>query len=332
MDAQNAAESSSTKQLASPKEADSGADALKSKTTSTAATNPLKSPTNSKVVSLIKDSRQPTITSSTLDEDAALDQHSDAETIVLPGKDSISPSKPRKVIKHEDKSDEEMNAIPRPRKPLKDTRDTDRNGGHSDDATSISLGRKKKRQAEKERPRPKENSAAPGSAPDSPNVHNRTGNNIPSHRRRRSGGIHSESESESTKSRSHKVLHKDEAKVVERLPPGKRKSVKTESDDDGEMRKARRTRISDIGVETSVGVRDHKISTGKPIEKQHASRNRSASPPSRIHRRSVSTQLPSQSLNGLSSKKRRIPAPLQSTEYQSDDSSASGSPHPRAPK
>ena len=332
MDAQNAAESPSTKQLASPKEADSGADALKSKPTSATATNLLKSPTNNnKGISLAKDSRPATITSNVVDEDASLDQNSDAETIVLPGKDSISPSKPRKAIKHEDKSDEEMNSIPRPRKPLKDTRDADRNGGHSDDATSISLGRRKKRQAEKEKQRPKENSAAPGSAPHSPIVHYRTGS-APFHRRRRSGGVQSESESESSKSRSHKVSQKDETKIVERHPPGKRKSVKTESDDEGEARKARRTRISDTGVDTSVGVRDrdYKISIGKHTDKQHGPRNRSTSPPSRIHRRSVSTQLPSQSLNGLSSKKRRVPAPLQSTEYQSDDSSASGSPHPRS--
>ncbi|KAK5627890.1 hypothetical protein RRF57_003605 [Xylaria bambusicola] len=333
MDAQNAAESSSTKQLASPKEADTAVDIPKSKPTSATATNALKSPTNNKPVSLVKDSRPVTTSSNTVDEDAALDQNSDAETIVLPGKDSVSPSKPRKVIKHEDKSDEEMNSIPRPRKPLKDTRDVDRNGGHSDDATSISIGRRKKRLAEKEKSRPKDHSAAPGSAPNSPLVHNRT-SSVPSHRRRRSGDDQSESGSESSKSRSHKASHKDEIKPVERLPPGKRKPVKTESDDDGEMRKARRTRISDTGIDASTGVRDrdHKTSSGKHIDKQFAPRNRSASPPSRIHRRSVSTQLPSQSSNGLSTKKRRVPAPLQSTEYQSDDSSASGSPHPRSSK
>ncbi len=334
MDAQNAAESSSTKQLASPKEADSSADGPKSKPTSATATNTLKSPTNNKFVSLAKDPRPATISSSTLDEDAVLDQNSDAETIVLPGKDSISPSKPRKVIKHEDKSDEEINSIPQPRKPLKDTRDADRNGGHSDDASSISLAGRKKRQVEKEKQRAKDNSSAPGSAPNSPLVHNRA-SNISLHRRRRSGDVQSESGSESSKSRSHKVSHKDEVKSVERLLPGKRKAVKTESDDDGEMRKGRRPRISDTSIDASAGVRDrdYRTSSGKHVDKQqYTPRNRSASPPSRIHRRSISTQLPSQSSNGLSSKKRRIPAPLQSTEYQSDDSSASGSPHPRSSK
>ncbi|KAI3333434.1 ankyrin [Ustulina deusta] len=302
--------------------------------TSATATNTLKSPTNNKFVSLAKDPRPATISSSTLDEDAVLDQNSDAETIVLPGKDSISPSKPRKVIKHEDKSDEEINSIPQPRKPLKDTRDADRNGGHSDDASSISLAGRKKRQVEKEKQRAKDNSSAPGSAPNSPLVHNRA-SNISLHRRRRSGDVQSESGSESSKSRSHKVSHKDEVKSVERLLPGKRKAVKTESDDDGEMRKGRRPRISDTSIDASAGVRDrdYRTSSGKHVDKQqYTPRNRSASPPSRIHRRSISTQLPSQSSNGLSSKKRRIPAPLQSTEYQSDDSSASGSPHPRSSK
>ncbi|KAI0486630.1 hypothetical protein F4859DRAFT_308376 [Xylaria cf. heliscus] len=332
MDAQNAAESSSTKQLASPKGGDTGPDAPKPKPTSAPTTNTLKSPTNSKFPCSAKDTRPVTVAPSTLEDDAALDQNSDAETIVLPGKDGVSPSKPRKIIKHEDKSDDEINSIPRPRKPLKATRDADNNGGHSDDATSISLGGKKKRHFEKEGQRANNNPGVLGSAPASPPIHNRT-NNV-SHRRRRSGDVHSESESESSKSRSHKVSHKDKAKSVERLLSGKRKAVKTESDDDGEVRKARRSRISDAGIDVSTGTRerDRRTSIARHPDKQSAARNRSGSPPSRIHRRSISTQLPSQSSNGLSNKKRRIPAPLQSTEYQSDDSSASGSPHPRSSK
>ncbi|TRX91829.1 hypothetical protein FHL15_007382 [Xylaria flabelliformis] len=333
MDAQNAAESSSTKQLASPKGGDTGPEAPKTKPTSATATNILRSPTNAKFPSSAKDVRPVTVALSTQDDDAALDQNSDAETIVLPGKDGISPSKPRKVIKYEDKSDDEMNSIPRPRKPLKATRDADRNGGHSDDATSIPFGGKKKRHAEKESQRATNNSGALGSAPTSPPAHNRT-NNVTFSRRRRSGDVHSESGSESSKSRSHKVPRKDKAKSVERLLSGKRKTVKAESDEDGEVRKVRRSRISDAGIDASSGVRerDHRTLMARHADKQSAARNRSTSPPARIHRRSISTQLPSQSSNGLSNKKRRIPAPLQSTEYQSDDSSASGSPHPRSSK
>ncbi|KAI1191632.1 hypothetical protein F5B17DRAFT_247515 [Nemania serpens] len=331
MDAQNAAESSSSKQPASIREADSGPDPLNPRSASATATaSNLKSSASSKPPSLAQDSRPATFLSSALDDDAALDQNSDAETIVLPGKDGVSPSKPRKVIKHEDKSDQEMNSIPRPRKPLKDARDADRNGGHSDDAASIFLGARKKRIAEKEKQRVKSISGAPGSAPSSPLVHSRTGNDS-SHRHRRSGDVRSESESESSKSRSHKVSHKDKAKSVERLLPAKRKAMKAESDEDGEMRKARRPHTS-IDPSTGVRDRDRRMSSGRHTDKQSLPRNRSASPPTRAHRRSISTQLPSHSSNGLSSKKRRIPAPLQSTDYQSDDSSADDSPHPRSSK
>lgn len=333
MDAQNAAESSSTKHHASPKEGDSGPDAPKPKSTSATVKKTPKSPTNDDVPPLAKDSRLATISSSIADDDAAFDQNSDAETIVLPGKDGVSPSKPRKVIKHEDKSDEEMSNIPRPRKPLIDTRTAERNGGHSEDTNSVSLGGKTKRLAEKEKQRTKNNFGMAGSGPASPLTHNRISND-PSHRRRKSSDAQSESESESSKSRSHKVSHKDKAKSVERLLLGKRKTVKTESDDDGAIRKARRPRASDVGIDAAtVGRdRDHRTLPGRQADKQAASRNRSASPPLRLHRRSISTQLPSQASNGLSNKKRRVPAPLQSTEYQSDDSSASGSPHPRSSK
>ncbi|GAP91110.1 putative histone deacetylase complex subunit [Rosellinia necatrix] len=333
MDAQNAAQSS-TKQPASPKEGDSGLDASRFKPASATIAKTSRSPVKDRYLSSTKDPQPATVSSATVNDDIALDQNSDAETIVLPGKDGVSPSKPRKVIKHEDKSDEEMNNIPRPRKPLVDAKDADRNGGHSDDANSILLGGRKKRHIEKEKQRLKNSSGTLGSVPTSPLAQNRAGNDPPQ-RRRRSGDAQSESGSESSKSRSHKISHKDKAKSVERLLPGKRKTVKTESDDDGEMRKARRSRISDAGVDGSVVARerDQRTLSGRHVDKQTIPRNRSTSPPpSRMHRRSISTQLPSQSINGLSNKKRRVPAPLQSTEYHSDDSSASGSPHPRSYK
>ncbi|KAI1815275.1 ankyrin [Poronia punctata] len=322
MDARNAAESSSTKQPASPKEGDTGRDALKSKPTSSTTTDTIRSPTNNKPPSLVPDSLSAISSSHTLDENAASDQNSDAETIVLPGKDGVSPSKPRKVIKHEDKSDEEMNGIPRPKKPWTDARNADRNGAHSDNLTV-----KKKRPTERER-----KTDPLGSVPTSPpnNKHRNNG----SHRRRKSGDIQSESGSESSRSRSQEPSRKDKAKLIERRPPFKRKSVKVESDDDGEMRKGRRPRISDTSIDTPAGgrERDQRPTSGRQAEKPSTTRNRSTSPPSRIHRRSLSTQHPSHSSDGIGSKKRRVPAPLQSTDYQSDDSSASGSPHPRGSK
>ncbi|RAL59509.1 hypothetical protein DID88_006622 [Monilinia fructigena] len=58
-------------------------------------------------------------------------------------------------------------------------------------------------------------------------------------------------------------------------------------------------------------------------------KDRSESPHhGRLHKRSNSTQFPSKSAHGLSHKKR--PTPLQYSEYQSDDSSASGRSHPRS--
>ncbi|KAI0396923.1 hypothetical protein F5Y17DRAFT_44559 [Xylariaceae sp. FL0594] len=327
MDARNAAESSSTKQIASPKEGDSGRGSLQTTSISNTAADTQKSPTRHKPAPGAPDSSAAITVTKTRDEDAALDQNSDAETIVLPGKDGVSPSKPRKVIKHEDKSDEEMNDIPQPKKPSSDTRDSDRNGAHFNGPASLSLTSKKKRSSEKER-----ELESLALAPASP-LNDRTNNKDGSLRRHRSGDVQSESGSESSRDRSHETYRKDQVKSMEGLLPTKRKTVKIESDDDGELRKARRPRASDISIDTSVSVRERDQRTsGRQLEKQFAQPNKSTSPPSRAHRRSLSTHASSQSANGLSFKKRRIPAPLQSTDYHSDDSSASGSPHPRSSK
>jgi hypothetical protein len=50
-------------------------------------------------------------------------------------------------------------------------------------------------------------------------------------------------------------------------------------------------------------------------------RTRSISPHSRNHRRSISSHMLPKSSIGLSHKKKRVPAPLQSTEYHFDESS-----------
>lgn len=69
----------------------------------------------------------------------------------------------------------------------------------------------------------------------------------------------------------------------------------------------------------------------KPLDAKPRKETRSISPQPRSHRRSISTQLPAKpSSYGLSHKKKRIPPPLQSTEYQSDDSSASEGSFPRS--
>lgn len=354
MDAQNAVESANTKQPASPKRgvAESG-DPKSAQTASTNTTNntkpslnarlssAAKEPKESKEAKESKESRSVQASSNAQDDDAGPDQNSDAETIVLPGKETISPSKPRKVIKHEDKSDGEMNDIlPPPGKHSRGGKDADRSGGGGggggpSEDVAASLGRKKRpfdREREKLQ-RSKDASSGLSSAPASPPQHYRNGHEQ-SHRRRKSGDNHSESGSESSKSRSYRDSIKHKSKSVDRLLPGKRKAPKAESEDEGEARKARRPRMSDASLDSSVAAKekDPRSSSRQHHDKHSASRNRSLSPHGRIHRRSLSTQLPSQSSNGFSSKKRRIPAPLQSTDYHSDDSSASGSPHPRSSK
>ncbi|KAL7626283.1 hypothetical protein AAE478_003053 [Parahypoxylon ruwenzoriense] len=334
MDAQNAVESANTKHAASPKWGVAESDDSKSTVTASSATtnNNIKLPPIAKPSSTNKDSRPATTPTNAQDDDAGPDQNSDAETIVLPGKDGISPSKPRKVIKHEDKSDGEIDDIlPSPRKHLRDDKNGDRNGGPSDDVAS-SLG-KKRRPLEKERqPRNKDISSGLSSAPASPPPHHRN-HQDQAHRRRTFGDVNSESDSESAKSKSSKDPIKNKSKSVDRLLPGKRKAPKAESDNEAESRKVRRPRISDVGLDNPTGVKekDQKSSSRLNHDKHPSSQNRSVSPHGRIHRRSLSTQLP-QSSNGPSTKKKRVPPPLHPTDYHSDESSASGSPHPRSSK
>ncbi|KAH8673668.1 hypothetical protein BX600DRAFT_480054 [Xylariales sp. PMI_506] len=247
------------------------------------------------------------------DAAGASERESDAETIVLPGKDGASPSKPRKVIKHEDKSDTEMDGVSlAPRKVGRDVKDGEKSALASTEDAPIA-GRKK-RPLDKQRV--KDTSSGLSSAPASPPAHSHR-EQASSHRRRRSGDAHSESESESAKARSPKLTKET------------RKAPKTESDDEAESRKVRRPRTSDTGVDSSQAGKlhkEHRSTSGR--EKPSLSQTRSVSPHARSHRRSLSTQIPTRSSNGLSTKKR--PAPLQPTDYHSDDSSASGSPHPRS--
>ncbi|KAK6950075.1 hypothetical protein Daesc_008399 [Daldinia eschscholtzii] len=334
MDAQNAVESANTKQAASPKRGFAESEDPKpTVTASNATTNNIKPPLTAKASSTSKELRPVTALPSAQDDDVGPDQNSDAETIVLPGKDGVSPSKPRKVIKHEDRSDGEIDdVLPPPRKYLKDGKNGERNGGPSDDAAL--LERKKRLPGKEKQPRSKDVSSGLSSAPASPPPHRRN-NHEPIHRRRRSSDAHSESGSESSKTKSSKDPIKQKSKSVDRLLPGKRKAPKAESDDEGDSRKIRRPRISETGLDNQAVARekDQKSTAARlPHDRQSTSRNRSLSPHGRSHRRSLSTQLPSQSSNGFSTKKRRIPAPLQSTDYHSDDSSASGSPHPRSSK
>ncbi|KAK0722382.1 hypothetical protein B0T26DRAFT_739637 [Lasiosphaeria miniovina] len=318
MDAQNAVEPASTKPAASPKR--TGIDSDQPKPPAV-----IKSPANLKPESPSRDTRPGAPASNAPDEDGAAEGNSDAETIVLPGKDGHSPSKVRKIIKHEDKSDgEDISSTPPARKQHsngKQDRDVDRahRAERPDKTVSVAgnngpndgpgpLGAKKKKAPEKSKN--KDGSSGLSSAPASP-----------PQRRRRSSNAQSKSDSETAQVESprNSSTVKDKAKSLD----------KAESEDEAESRKVRRQRTSGSGLDAS---RKQHHPAKAHTESHPSTRTRSISPQPRAHRRSVSTQLPGQSTNGLSHKKKRVPAPLQSTDYHSDESSASGSPHPRSSK
>lgn len=332
MDAQNAAGPASPKPAAASLKRP-GSDPDQPREAST-TTNNNKSPKISRRPSL---SKEPRLDPPAGQDDAAQDGNSDAETIVLPGKDGLhSPSKVRK-IKNEDSEAQARDRADHStqRRHLtnsKHDRDGDRKDHDRADkvdkpsglASSNGFGdsKRKKLLDRPDKPRSKDGSSGLSSAPASP----------PPQPRRRPSKAQSESGSEHARGiPPMKPSMSEKPHLPNKLVPHKRKTLKAESDDEAENRKVRRQRISGSGLSAS-RYRDPKSGPKLHDDSHAAPRNRSASPPARPHRRSISTQLPPQSANGLDLKKKRIPAPLQSTEYHSDESSASGSPHPRSSK
>lgn len=333
MDAQNAARSDTAKPPVSPTRpaVQSGDTAdkpsLKVSSATPAAQEDLKS-------SNVPDEK--TISASSApspdDNNNAADRDSDAETIVLPGKDGHSPSKIRKV-KHEDHSDSEDLHVPQKRRDTEHSKAPDRarnSLGGSGHGKKNAAAASDKGSLRPERPsRNHDGSSGLSSAPTSPPNHRRRP--VPPH----------DSESDGDRKRSPKLPDKDRARSTDQLSSHKRKASRVASDDDHaeERKAARRRRFEDrpdwlaskeksaSSREAKTGHREQRASSSKWSHDNH--NGRSVSPPARPHRRSVSTQLPSNAANGLSYKKKRLPAPLRSTEYHSDDSSASGSPHPR---
>lgn len=365
MDAQNAAGPDETRPAASASES-KRPDRAPDETRSPAPPAPAKSPVDDSRPSAAPDkdvkpgSRWSVESADEKNADAA---NSDAETIVLPGKDGHSPSKVRKV-KHEDKSEGENPSLPArashhkeeregehaPQRGQEDVQDHGKDGvgkekekgkdrersstaavtGPTDSALSQPV--KKKRLLEK----PSEKPSLP--PPRHPNIKDPSvsTSTSPPPRSRPSADAnpptHSDSNSDTARHKPSKDP-KDKSKGAEKLIPHKRKALKLDSDDEDENRKARRQRTAPASTNPDAHpakqTGDHQNSD--PKSHGHA---RSVSPPSRTHRHSVSTsnQPPSQSSTGLGQKKKRVPAPLQSTEYHSDDSSSGGSPHPRSSK
>lgn len=330
MDAQNAAESASTKPPASPKETGAAEpDQPNSSSVNVSSDGNRLSPP-------VKEPKASATASSTAQEDDGADANSEAETIVLAGKDG-SPVKTRKMIKHEFNSDDERQHAPTKRKQSSGSKDGDkpekanRAGSAAAEGQSILPGKKKRlheKQEKQDKPRSKDGSSGLSSAPASP----------PHRPGRRSGDANLESDSEPSHAKSPKATSKDKSKLADRVLAHKRKASRADSDDEIENRKARRQRTSGAGIDSTSQAtkpsrdREHRTTSSRTHNDLHSgSRTRSISPHPRTHRRSVSTQLPSQSSNGLSHKKKRVPAPL-TTDYHSDESSASGSPHIRSSK
>ncbi|SPO01116.1 related to nasopharyngeal carcinoma susceptibility protein LZ16 [Cephalotrichum gorgonifer] len=316
---------------------------------------------------LDKDAKQSMVLSvESADERNATDgANSDAETIVLPGKDGHSPSKVRKV-KHEDKSEDDDRSSPARTGPVTYGNKDGRARGHSGqretegskERGSESLGRDKEKNGSRERSAvagvtgstdpalsqsvkkkrldeklsDKPSLPPPGQRTKDASVSTPTS---PPPKRRKSADAnphnHSDSNSDVARLGSPKAS-KDKLKGADRIIPHKRKTPRLDSEDDEDNRKARRQRTAPASTNPD----SHPSKQGREQQQLAGSKShdhtRSVSPHGRAHRRSASTQLPSHSSSGLSHKKKRVPAPLQSTEYHSDESSDSGSPRPRSSK
>lgn len=274
-------------------------------------------------------------------EDAGAKSDSEAETIVLPGKDGHSPSKIRKSIKHEDKSDNEDlgdapdigNGSTSVGKAVKDARNKeddqmtegeDHKPNESTLATSM-LGKRKRSKhpnghgdgnGHSNLDSAPGNSSGLSSVPTSPVATTRSSLSKPG-----------ASDSDISRSPSPRLAPRDKAKSADRVVPT-RKHYGSRSGDEGgdDTRRFHRQRSSGADHRS---VKDRRTSLKPDVESAVQKRRRSASPHPRVHGRSASTQ-PSKSMHGMNPKKKRVPAPLQSTEYHSDESSASGSSHPRS--
>jgi hypothetical protein len=259
-------------------------------------------------------------------EDTGEKSDSDAETIVLPGKEEHSPSRARKSIKHEDESeDEEMTDAPDVQDLTELDEDAalraDKTASESTIATSLGKRKRTKNGIGRDDTAHLGNSSGLSSVPTSPVATTRSSLSKPA-----------ASDSDVSKSPSPlpRSTIRDKAKSVDRVLSRRKQYALGSGDEDEAERESQR-----FHRQRSSGT-DHKSNRdGRSLSKLNADngsrkRTRSISPHSRGHRRSISTQLPSKSSHGLSHKKKRVPAPLQSTEYHSDDSSASGHSHPRS--
>lgn len=274
-------------------------------------------------------------------DDAGVKSDSEAETIVLPGKDGHSPSKTRKSIKHEDKSDdEELVDAPDIGSGSTGDGDTAQEVGSTDDAKMARKSKNTNKESNassmlgKRKRSTHGNGHGDGNGPDKPDTApgNSSGlSSVPTSpvaTTRSSLSKPGASDSDVSRSPSPRISSRDKAKSVDRVLPRRKQFASGSGDEaDEDVRRFNRQRSSGADHRPH---KDRRTSQKPSTESTGHKRTRSVSPQSRGHRRSNSTQFPSKSSHGLSHKKKRVPAPLQSTEYQSDESSASGSSHPRS--
>jgi ankyrin repeat protein len=246
---------------------------------------------------------------------------SDAETVVLPGVNGHSPSKARKVIKLEDGTSikGEPSGVDID---IKDSVGDDAVEKEHHNPAPSNLGKRKRSKhsnASNEHSR-NGNSSGLSSVPSSPLATTRSSLSKPA-----------ESESDVSRSSSPRANQEDKTKFIDKKLP-RDAGLDTEGRESKEQRKRRRQDVSssDMTGKQSRQVRDSR----SPLQGTNPSRNRtrSASPHPNVHRRSASNG----AINGLSYRKKKIPAPLRSTrdrrstEDHSDDGSSVGeSPHPR---
>ena len=241
---------------------------------------------------------------------------SEAETIVLEGKenDRVSSPSSKQAIKHESDSDDEgqvhddvvMKDAPE-EYATKETEETSRirpgKRRHGDTSKKDGPGHEAG------------NSSGLSSAPTSPAP-------IPQSSQ--------EDGSESDQSSAPDVSLRERPKQIQK--PRKRKLGEGGSDDDEMENRAKHGDARSIKERRETRSVTARPSSPKAPSKRRASNDRSLSPRVRTHRRAASTQ--STGLNGHAPKKRKLPPPLQATreskqseDAHSDTSSADGSPH-----
>jgi ankyrin repeat protein len=245
---------------------------------------------------------------------------SEAETVVLPAH-GLSPTKSRKAIKLEDKFRE---GDPLDEIDVDDAMKDGENAELPSEGATSNLGKRKRSKHGNVNTRQETrngNSSGLSSVPTSPLATTRS-----------SLSKRAESESDISKSPSPGASRGAKAKSTRRDSP-QDSDNEAPSADDKEKHRTRRRRSS--GLEVAGQQNQQNVDPQSTSHAENNSRNptRSTSPRLPAHRRSASSN---SAVNGLSHKKRKLPAPLRATrdrhsieEESDDDSSVGESPHPR---